>query len=94
MICQAPYDVTPRTSWRKELLCACRQHHERIDTLVATLSSTELDRPFDASTRTAYQPFTAWTFGRVYFPAIRAGKLYAASVPRSPCYEATAYIGR
>ena len=38
--------------------------------------------------------FTVWTKDRVYFPAWYDSSEWITSVPRDPCDEATAHVGR
>lgn len=54
-----------------------------------------LDQEFgDRSGSPEDHHFTLWTRDRVYFPAEYAGDMWVASVPRHPCGEVAAHVGR
>ena len=83
------------TTWRnlilEEMNRCCDSWRELAG---CTLSEEELDNRFDhLAPEPIGQPFTLWTFSRVYFPWEHDGVEKCASVPRSPCSEVTPHIG-
>ena len=80
-------------TWRK--MIQAEQAARNDGPLIAcTLTDEQLDREFnDGYGGTEGAPFTAWTEGRVYFPACYDGAEWVWSAPRNPCDEATDHVG-
>ena len=83
------------TTWREEIEIEMRKRGETwADVVGCTLDDAGLDAEFhDGYGAQNGAAFTLWTSGRVYFPASYDGAEWVASVPRSPCDEATEHVG-
>jgi hypothetical protein len=72
----------------------CAQGETWDDVVSSTLTIEDLDREFDDDFGSKEGvPFTVWTRGRVYFPAVYDGAEWVESVPRDPCEEKTEHVG-
>lgn len=82
------------TTWRKELIRACKENKESFDDLTHTLTDKELDKKFDEGYGIEEGcSFTAWSNQWVYFPACYDGSEWVACVPRNPSEYKTSHIG-
>ena len=82
-------------TWRKEITALMRVYEETWGDIVScTLTDLELDEKFDDGYGGSEgAPFTVWTHGRVYFPAVYDGSEWVASVSRNPDGIATSHVG-
>ena len=82
-------------TWRKLIEDAMRVHGESLaDQISIAPIDLDLEHEFDGGYGGSEgRPFTLWTTGRVYFPAVYDGAEWVASVPRNPCEEATSHVG-
>ena len=83
------------SSWFDLISFEMKEHGDSFDNLVAsTLTDKELHRKFDSGFgRSEGVPFTLWTKGRVYFPAVYDGAEWVASVSRDSDGIPTFHIG-
>lgn len=77
-------DTDETTTWKKLLQFALEGNGETMHDII---SNTMTEAGSEGI------PFTIWTKGHVYFPAVYDGSEWVASVPRNPNNEPTQHIG-
>lgn len=81
-------------SWRELIVHEANRNGDNLDSLLCTLSDTELDVKFDDGYGASEgKPFSAWTHSFVYFPVVYDGAEWVGSAPRNPCDVATEHQG-
>jgi hypothetical protein len=79
-------------SWRKLLIEEFSETGDDIESMVTTLTDSDLDAKFDDGAWGG-KPFTAWGRKYVYFPVWYDGSVWVGHAPRNPCNEATKHQG-
>ncbi len=82
-------------TWRNLIKAEMHRHKERWEEVVDFApKDIDWDKEFDSGYGESIgEPFTLWTYERVYFPTVYDGSEDVASIPRNPCNEVTQHIG-